>query len=203
VILVALVVLAAAAIVRLGGGRWSTVALLSLRYRGLVAVAVGAQILGALLAEDAGLGWCYTAGLAVSAGCALAFCVSNLRLAGVPLVALGLVCNAVVVARNGAMPVSIDAAHRAGVSTLVVATGNDPRHTIAGVGSVWRTLGDVIPFPLPGAPEVLSPGDLLVAAGLGEFVVVTARRRRVEEWRDDQPAWPQAAQALSTMAPRS
>jgi hypothetical protein len=121
---------------------------------------------------------------------------------GIPLVALGLVLNAVVVARNGAMPVSIFSAHRAGVSILSIATGNDPRHTIAGIGSVWRSLGDVIPLPLPLIPEVVSPGDILGAAGLGEFVVMTSRRRRDTDQPADGDSF-QASQALSTIARRS
>ena len=155
-------------------------------------------------ADHGGASWWYAAGLVASAACALLFCALNLRTAGVPLVALGLMLNAAVVARNGAMPVSIFGASRAGVSTLSIATGSDPRHTIAGVGSSWRSLGDVIPVPLPLAPEVVSPGDVLVAAGLAEFVFVTSRRRR----SDGPPgqtggATDQAPQTLSTIAPRS
>jgi hypothetical protein len=168
----------------------------------LVVAAVAVQVVGAVLADHTGGSWCYSAGLAASAACALAFCLANLRVAGIPLVALGLVLNAVVVARNGAMPVSIFSAHRAGVSIISIATGNDPRHTIAGIGSVWRSLGDVIPLPLPAVPEVVSPGDVLVAAGLGEFIVMTSRRRR----QDDQLAGGDtfhASQALSTMARKS
>jgi hypothetical protein len=200
--LVVLVVVGAAVIAAFAGGRWSAFASLHLRAMRLVVVAVAAQILGAELADHAGKSWCYTAGLAVSAAAALGFCLANLRIAGIPLVAIGLVSNAVVVARNGEMPVSIDAAHRAGVSTLSIAGHNDPRHTIAGKGSVWRTLGDVIPVPLPGLREVASPGDILVAAGLGEFVVVTSRRRR----KDDQLEGgenSQASQELSTIARKS
>jgi hypothetical protein len=101
--------------------------------------------------------------------------------AGVPLVTLGLVLNAAVVAANGAMPVSIDAAFRAGVPTGDIAAGLDARHEIAGRGTVWRRLGDVIPVPLPARPEVVSPGDVLVAAGLAELVVVGMLRRRTED----------------------
>ncbi|HEX3707411.1 MAG TPA: DUF5317 domain-containing protein [Mycobacteriales bacterium] len=202
--LVLVVVLAAAAVAAVSGGSWESLNAATLRAKRLVILAVLAQLLGAVLADHgAGSRW-YPAGLAASAACALAFCAWNLRVAGVPLVALGLISNAVVVALNGAMPVSIDAASRAGVSTLTIATGNDPRHTIAGYGSVWRSLGDVIPVPLPAVPEVVSAGDVLVAAGLAEFVIMTARRRR-----DDEPAdqvgdgAPHASHALSTIARRS
>jgi hypothetical protein len=120
----------------------------------------------------------YLAGLAVSAAAALVFCLTNLGLPGVPLITLGLVANALVVGLNGAMPVSIFAASRADVSITSIAAGNDPRHTIAGYGVTWRSLGDVIPVPLPVRPEVASPGDILVVAGLGELIVLGMRRRR-------------------------
>lgn len=201
--LVGVVVVGAAVIAWISGGRWSGFTHEPLRAPGYVVLAVVAQVLGAVLSDHSSADWIYPTGLAVSAACALVFCVANLRVAGVPLVALGLALNAVVVARNGAMPVSIAAASRAGVSTRTVAYGNDPRHTIAGRGSVWRSLGDVIPVPLPVSPEVVSPGDLLVAAGLGEFIVVTSRRRRVGEADQAPDDFGQAAHALSTISRRS
>ncbi|HWA67574.1 MAG TPA: DUF5317 domain-containing protein [Mycobacteriales bacterium] len=200
--LVLVVVVAAGVVATLTRGEWRGFAELQLRAKSLVVAAVAVQVAGAALADHTGHGWCYSVGLATSAACALGFCLANLRVAGIPLVAAGLVLNALVVARNGAMPVSIVAAHRAGVSILSIATGNDPRHTIAGIGSVWRSLGDVIPVPFPVAPEVVSPGDVLVAAGLAEFIVMTSRRRRDA----DQPAGGDtfhASHALSTMARRS
>ena len=200
-----LAVLGAVVIAVLSGGRWNSFTPDSLRAPGYVVLAVVAQAVGAVVADHTSAGWVYPTGLAVSAVCALIFCIANFRIAGVPLVTLGLILNAVVVARNGAMPVSIAAASRAGLSVVTIASDEDPRHEIAGKGSVWRTLGDVIPVPLPGTPEVISPGDLLVAAGLAEFIVVTSRRKREDEaddglWADQ---WGQAAQALSITPWRS
>jgi hypothetical protein len=202
VALVGVVVVGAAILAAITGGRWSAFTHQVLLAPGYVLVAVAAQVIGALVADHTSASWAYPAGLAVSAASALIFCFANRRVAGVPLVALGLVLNAIVVARNGAMPVSISAASRAGVSTLTVATGNDPRHTIAGRGSHWRALGDAIPVPLPVAPEVVSPGDVLVAAGLGEFLVVTSRRRRDDGEGHPMEDWGQAFQALSTISRR-
>jgi hypothetical protein len=196
------VVVGAAIVAVITGGRWSAFTHQTLLAPGYVLVAVAAQVLGAVISDHTSATWAYPAGLAVSAASALVFCFANRKVAGVPLVALGLVLNAVVVARNSAMPVSISAAARAGVSTLTVATGNDPRHTIAGRGSHWRALGDVIPVPLPVSPEVVSPGDVLVAAGLGEFLVITSRRRRDEDEPHPAEEWGQAFQALSTISRR-
>jgi hypothetical protein len=201
--LVVLVVALAAAVAALTGGSWEAFSETSMRRKWLVALAVLAQLVGAELADHGGGSWGYAAGLAVSAACALGFCVSNLRVAGVPLVALGLICNALVVSLNGAMPVSIFSASRAGVSTLAIASRDDPRHTIAGYGSVWRSLGDVIPVPLPAVPEVVSAGDVLVAAGLAEFVVMAARRKRSDGSEAYSDREGQAAHELSTIARRS
>ncbi|HEX3899202.1 MAG TPA: DUF5317 family protein [Mycobacteriales bacterium] len=200
--LVLLIIVGAGVIAAFTGGSWLGFSELRLRAKPVVVAAVAAQVIGAVLADHTGKSWCYSAGLAASAACALAFCIANIRVAGIPLVAVGLVLNAIVVARNGAMPVSIFSAHRAGVSILSIASGNDPRHTIAGIGSVWRSLGDIIPVPLPLVPQVVSPGDILVAAGLGEFIVMTSRRRRDTDQLAGGATF-QASQALSTMARRS
>jgi hypothetical protein len=171
------------------GGNWSRLTSLQLRWRRFVVAAVVAQLGGALVGV---LGYgdprrAYVLGLAASALCAAAFCARNLRVAGVPLVTLGLSSNALVVALNGAMPVSVSAASRANVPVIDIATDHDSRHTIAGSRTTLGVLGDVIPVPLPLRSEVISPGDVLVAAGLAELVVIgMVRRRRT----DDDPTPP-------------
>jgi len=76
--------------------------------------------------------------------------------------------------------VSERAAGRAGVSTAAVVGGLDPRHERETPATRLRLLGDVVPVPLPLRPEVVSPGDVLVAAGLGQLVLLGmgAGRRR-------------------------
>lgn len=177
-VLALVVVIGAAGTATTIGGRWS--ALASLRVRGgrLVVIAVLAQLLGSGLAQLSGATGFYSAGLALSALTALGFCLRNLTVAGVPLVTLGLALNAFVVLLNGAMPVSIAAAARANVGIAAIAAGNDPRHEIAGRDTTLRSIGDDIPVPLPLRPEVLSPGDVLIAAGLGELVLLGMRPRR-------------------------
>jgi uncharacterized protein DUF5317 len=172
--LAVVVLVGAVAITVLAGGRWERLAALPLRARGLVAAAVAAQLGGAVLgiAGVADPRRTYVVALAVSAACALAFCARNLRVAGVALVSLGLVTNAVVVAANGAMPVSIEAAYHARVPIAAISSGSDARHEIAGIGTHLRWLGDVIPVPLPLRPEVISAGDVLVCAGLAELVAL-------------------------------
>jgi hypothetical protein len=75
------------------------------------------------------------------------------------------------------MPVSLAAAARAGVDTGPFAGDSDGRHVAADSDTRLRALGDVIPAPLPIHPEVLSPGDVLVAAGAGLLVFAGMRRR--------------------------
>jgi hypothetical protein len=104
----------------------------------------------------------------------LAFLARNRRARGTGLVAVGLLTNALVVAANGAMPVSPQAADRAGVGVLEVLTG-DRRHELEGPDTRLRALGDVVPVPLPWRPEVVSAGDVLVAAGLGQLVFLGMR----------------------------
>jgi hypothetical protein len=88
----------------------------------------------------------------------------NLLRPGVALLAVGFGSNALVVALNGAMPVSLVALARAGLDIHVV---NDPRHEIATVTTTLPWLGDVVPVALPWLGQAVSPGDVLIAAGAG------------------------------------
>ena len=149
----------------------------------LVVLAALAQGLAALLG-----GRSYAVGLAVSAFFAAAFLVRNRRRAGLPLVALGFGLNALVVAVNGAMPVSRHAAERAGV-----VLSDDERHEPATSATRLAPLGDVLPVPLPPRREVTSPGDVLVAAGLALYVfhgMRTPRRARSTRQAPSVPAAP-------------
>lgn len=175
--LVLVVLVAALALGWVLGGSLSRLAGLSLRSRRLVVAALLAQLGGAALGLAGWSGSAYAVPLAVSAVLVAAFLLRNRQVPGIPLIALGLLLNAIVVTANGAMPVSIDAAARANVSIVSLATGSDARHSIAGEGTRLRLLGDIVPVPLPLHPEVLSPGDVLVAAGIGLLVVVGMRRR--------------------------
>ena len=165
--LVVAVLLAALLLGRLGGGSLERLGDRPLRRRRLVVAALLVQAAGSVLGGPA-----HPLGLAASAGLAAAFLLANRGLRGTGLVALGLGANALVVALNGAMPVSPQAAARAGVPLLAVEAGLDRRHVLEGPDTRLAALGDVVPVLLPLRPEVVSPGDVLVAAGLGQLVVV-------------------------------
>jgi hypothetical protein len=149
------------------GGSLDRLGALPLRSRRLVVGALAAQLVGTVVG-----GPFYPLGLVVSAGLVVAFLVRNRGIRGTGLVALGLVANALVVGANGAMPVSLEAAGRAGVGTQDLLARSDPRHETADRDTRLPELGDVIPVPLPLRPEVVSPGDVLVAAGLGQLVAL-------------------------------
>lgn len=166
------VVLVAVAVGAARGGRLDRLAKLALRRRSLVVGALAAQVLGALVGGPA-----YPVGLAVSAALVAWFLALNRGVRGTGLVALGLLANALVVGLNGAMPVSTDAGRRAGIGPQDLLPGQDPRHEVASRATRLRPLGDVVPVLLPVRPEVVSPGDVLVAAGLAELLVVGMGRR--------------------------
>lgn len=160
----------------LAGGNLDRLGGVPLRRRRLVVAALLTQLAGTLVG-----GPFYPLGLVASAVLVAAFLAVNRGLRGTGLVALGLLLNALVVGANGAMPVSREASARAGVSIQPLLTGADLRHELADRRTRLAWLGDVVPVPLPLRAEVVSPGDVLVAAGLAQLVVagMLARRSRV------------------------
>ena len=172
-LLVVVVLLVALVVGRLAGGTLGRLGALPIRARRLVVAALVVQLLGAFVGGPG-----HPAGLAVSAGLVVAFLAANRGVQGTGLVALGLLANAVVVGANGAMPVSAEAAGRAGVATSGLLAGVDPRHELSGPDTRLPWLGDVVAVPLPRAPLVVSPGDVLVAAGVGQLVVAGMLRTR-------------------------
>ena len=158
VLLVLVVMLLAAGAALLTGGRFTRLADSSLVGLHWLAAAATGQFLGAITG-----GIAYPVGLVGSAACIGVFLRLNLNRPGVALLALGFGCNALVVALNGAMPVSARALARAGLPAYV----DDPRHELSGVQTLLPWLGDVVPVALPGLGQAVSPGDVLVAAGAG------------------------------------
>lgn len=181
---------------RLAGGSLAALGALPLRGPGLVVAALAVQVLGAV-----GGGPLFPLGLAVSAALAATFLVVNRGVRGTGLMALGLSANALVVALNGAMPVSPAAAQVAGVRPSAL---EDPRHEVLAAETELALLGDVVPVRFPLRPEVVSAGDVLVAAGLAQLVVVGMRSGERRTGRPlpalpPRPASPAPSRAASTM----
>jgi len=142
----------------------------------LLVVAFGVQAVEPLVSQA--VPHSYPLALAVSGTVMTQFVIRNAAVPGVPLAGLGLVLNTLVVILNGAMPVSLEAATRAGLPVERLDLDSDPRHERLDVATRFAPLADVVPTPIPGRREVTSPGDILLAAGVGLFVFSAARSRR-------------------------
>lgn len=116
--------------------------------------------------------------LAAAAVVLVRFATLNRTVPGVVLACLGVCLNAGVVLANGSMPVEERAVLRAGLDPASLALHEDPRHELAGEGTVLRALDDRVAVPIPGAREVNSLGDVAIAAGVGLFAFALARRHR-------------------------
>ena len=179
--LVVVVLLVSLGVGMLCGGRLPDLGALVLRSRWLVAAALVVQLAGGVVGVVGVVGGvAYPIGLTVSFGLVVLFLARNRGLPGSGLIGIGLLANALVVGANGAMPVSLEAAARAGLNAADLHLLTDPRHEVETPGTRLSGLGDVVPVPLPLRPEVVSPGDVAVAAGLGQVVLLTLlpRRRR-------------------------
>lgn len=172
VVFALVVLLCALGIGYAAGGSLERLGGLPLQRGRLVAVAVLVQLGGGIIG-----GPFYPLGLALSAALVGWFLAHNRGVRGTGLVGLGLLLNALVVGVNGAMPVSAEALGKARISTQDLLAGDDPRHELVGPTTHLHLIGDVIPVLLPVHPEVVSVGDVLVAAGLAQLVVTAMRRR--------------------------
>jgi hypothetical protein len=106
----------------------------------------------------------------------LIFAIKNWRIAGVPIVVVGLVLNGLVVTLNGGMPVSKAALLASGQRDTLVLLQDDQaaKHHLMGDDTVLPFLGDVLAI---GAPieQVISIGDVFVYAGLAWLIVAVMR----------------------------
>jgi hypothetical protein len=123
--------------------------------------------------------------VAGSYGLLMAFVAVNRRVPAAFLMFVGLALNLVVVGLNGGMPVSAEAIRMAGGESFQVADG---RHHLASDEDVLVALGDTI--PVPGVGVVLSPGDVVLYAGVAWFVVAVTRGRFRENRRPPARAFP-------------
>lgn len=161
----------------LTGGRLSSLEALQLRWWGLAPLGLAMQLVplpwsgGA--ARTAALGL-----LLASYPVLMAFAVKNLRLAGFPLVLVGLALNLTVIAVNNGMPVSCDALVASGQGDLCADLRREPalKHHLAGPDDDLMLLADVIPIATP-VNQVVSVGDLIAYGGLLWLVAATMTGR--------------------------
>lgn len=117
----------------------------------------------------------------VASACLLAGMAVNRRIAGIELVLIGLLLNAaVILANDGAMPVSAEALRAVGFydfASRLRAEGQIGHVELTAPDTRLRALADIVPLPsLPGFRTVASAGDFFIAAGtLVIFYVGTLR----------------------------
>jgi hypothetical protein len=167
------------------GGRPADAARHTLRWWPALAVGAAAQWVPELLdVPDAAAFGAVVASYALLA----AFAVANVRLVGMPVVLVGLALNLAVILQNGGMPVRAEAVVAAGIADrpeeVAALDFGSKRHLEDGDDRL-TILGDVVPVPL--LREVLSFGDLILAAGITDVVfrllkpVRALARRRAPE----------------------
>jgi hypothetical protein len=93
-----------------------------------------------------------------------AFLAVNSRLPGMTLAAIGMLSNVIVIAANGAMPVSRSAAEAIGANFRDLGV----KHEILTDATRLPWLADII--PVPGINALISVGDVILALGIAWFV---------------------------------
>ncbi len=108
----------------------------------------------------------------------LVFVGVNFRIAGMPLLFIGLALNCIVIAANGGMPVSRQALEASGQSDVLELLLQDEgaKHHLLTPEDHVTFLGDVIPV---GGPlhQVVSAGDVFVYSGIAWLIVAVMRGR--------------------------
>ncbi len=154
------------------GGRIRLVGHAEFRRWPLLVAGVGLQVVAQGLPSGAG-----TAAIVISFGLLVAFALSNLRFAGMAVVALGMAMNTATIAVNGGMPVSEEAVVAANIANPGEFDGVDlgPKRHLADDDDRLLFLSDIIPVSL--TREVLSFGDLVISFGVADVVYHLLRRR--------------------------
>lgn len=114
-----------------------------------------------------------------------AFALANIKLVGMPIVMVGLLCNLAVITANSGMPVrddaivAADAAERDELATLDFGA---KRH-LESDDDVLAVLGDII--PVRPTQEVVSFGDLILAVGVADVIFRLLKPAEVRARRHD------------------
>ncbi len=140
----------------------------------------------------------------VASACLLVGMAANRRIAGIELVLIGLLLNAVVILANGgAMPVSAEALRAVGLYDFALrlrAEGQVGHVELTTPDTRLRALADIIPLSyLPGFRTVASAGDFFIAVGtLVIFYVGTLRPPpgEVRGTKDEVRAGPEGRDAM-------
>jgi Family of unknown function (DUF5317) len=161
-------------------GRLARLGRLPLRRNRLLLTAISLYVLGVLgsllweplLGLLSGLAWLTIA----------FYAWVNRAVQGFALVAAGLAANGLVLLLNAAMPVSVEAAERAGADPEALLAPTERTELRPDTLLPW--LGKTVPIAFPPRPEVVSPGDVAVAAGLALAVAVGMMGQRPDREPD-------------------
>ena len=99
---------------------------------------------------------------------------------------MGLLLNFVVITTNGGMPVSAHALRELGATDKEISEIDfKAKRHLADSSDELRWIGDVLPISFP-APQVLSPGDVLLGIGVASVIAQgMVTRREDEEYRHE------------------
>lgn len=103
------------------------------------------------------------------------FALANLHLVGMPVVLVGLALNIAVIAPNGGMPVRAEAMRAVGFDGDPEEVDFGAKRHLEEPDDRLTVLGDIIPVEPLG--EVLSFGDLILAAGMANLIFRLLRPR--------------------------
>lgn len=172
--LIALAILFGIALGLISGGRLANLTEPSFRSSPLLVAGVGLQVLSAFVDPAA------VPLILASYALLVLFAGANAHHVGMPVVLTGLLCNFVVIAANGGMPVRADAIVAAGgvAPHQVEDLEFDNKHHLEREGDRLTALGDIFPVPAPGFRQVVSFGDLVMAVGTADVIVHWLRRDR-------------------------
>ena len=160
------------------GGRLSRLERTTMRWWGLVLVGLAVQFVPLPEGTNGTDLAVRTLVLSISYVALIAFAVLNVRVPGMVLVLIGLVCNFAVIAFNGGMPVSAAALRDSGQADVLglLQTEGAAKHHLLTEEDVLTPLADVIAVP-PPIGQAISVGDAFVYAGLIWLVVAAMRGR--------------------------
>jgi hypothetical protein len=164
------------------GGRPSNIRRRHLELVWLLTISVALQIAAELLDLSDSVGLALVLLSYVGLG---GFAVANIKLVGMPIVLVGLLCNIVVITANAGMPVDTDALLAARVATPdeVASLDLGAKRHLATDGDVLQVLGDVV--PVRASREVLSFGDLILAFGIADVLFRLLRPVELRRRDDD------------------
>lgn len=156
------------------GGRFDNLSRLRFRWGALALAGLLVQVLLFTPAGEALAGGLLPLLYVGSTLVVFAAVVRNLRLPGMPLVALGAVSNlAAILANGGSMPASEAALVAAGLPTV------DHGNSVVVENPALEPLTDIFAIPA-GVPfaNVFSVGDVLIAVGIAWLIAATMRESR-------------------------